>query len=484
MLDVLAFLQKIGKALMLPIASLPAASLLLRFGNIDYVKDLGLGSHVGGWLNHYLAPFLDAGGSAIFGNLPLIFAIGVAIGLAGDAVAALAAVIAYQVLANVLKAVPVAFSFVGEDAEINMGVIGGIIAGLVSAFLYARYHKIKLPDWLGFFSGKRFVPIVTSFAMVIVGLVLGVVWVPIQQGLDVFGRWVVDLGGIGSMIYLTSNRLLIPFGLHHILNSIAWFQIGSYTDAAGNVVHGDLTRFFAGDKTAGMFITGFFPIMMFALPGAALAIIHTAKPERRKDIASVFGGAALVSFLTGITEPIEFAFMFAAPFLFVIHAILTGVSGLIMAALGVKLGAGFSQGLIDYLINFPLGTKPILILPVGIAFGLAYYAMFRFMIVKFDLKTPGRENAEEESEPRDTAAGSLQAKAVDVLASVGGADNLHAIDACITRLRLVVKDEKAVDDRKLKGLGASGVMRLGQGAVQIVFGVQSEMLKDEIKKII
>ncbi|WP_271755294.1 PTS transporter subunit EIIC, partial [Cohnella sp. JJ-181] len=361
----LVFLQKIGKALMLPIASLPAASLLLRFGNIDYVKDLGLGNHVGGWLNHYLAPFLNAGGSAIFGNLPLIFAIGVAIGLAGDAVAALAAVIAYQVLVNVLEAVPVAFAFVGEDAKINMGVIGGIIAGLVASSLYAKYHKIKLPDWLGFFSGKRFVPIVTSFAMVIVGLVLGVVWVPIQQGLDVFGRWVVDLGGLGSMIYLTSNRLLIPFGLHHILNSIAWFQIGSYTDAAGNVVHGDLTRFFAGDKTAGMFITGFFPIMMFALPGAALAIIHTAKPERRKDIASVFGGAALVSFLTGITEPIEFAFMFAAPFLFVIHALLTGVSGLIMAALGVKLGAGFSQGLIDYVINFPLGTKPLLILPVG-----------------------------------------------------------------------------------------------------------------------
>ena len=479
----LAFLQKIGKALMLPIASLPAASLLLRFGNIDYVKELGLGQDVGGWLNHYVAPFLNAGGSAIFGNLALIFAIGVAIGLAGDAVAALAAVIAYQVLVHVLEAVPVAFSFIGEDAKINMGVIGGIVAGVVSAFLYERYHDIKLPDWLGFFSGKRFVPIVTSFAMVVVGLLFGVIWMPVQQALDLFGRWVVDLGGIGSMIYMTSNRLLIPFGLHHILNSIAWFQIGTFTDAAGNVVHGDLTRFFAGDKTAGMFITGFFPIMMFALPGAALAIIHTARPENRKNIASVFIGAAFVSFLTGITEPIEFAFMFTAPFLFVVHAILTGVSGFIMTAMGVKLGAGFSQGLIDYLINYSLGTKPLLIIPVGLCFGLLYYVMFRVIIVKFDLKTPGREAVEEATGHRSASASSLQTKAVDVLASIGGRGNIRAIDACITRLRLVVNDEKAVDDKKLRELGASGIMRLGQGAVQVIFGVQAEMLKDEMKKI-
>ncbi|MGO4546223.1 N-acetylglucosamine-specific PTS transporter subunit IIBC [Paenibacillus sp. 2TAB23] len=479
----LAFLQKIGKALMLPIASLPAASLLLRFGNIDYVKDLGLGANVGGWLNQYLAPFLNAGGSAIFGNLPLIFAIGVAIGLSGDAVAALAAVIAYKVLVNVLDAVPLAFDFIGQDTKINMGVIGGIVAGLVSSGLYKRYHNIKLPDWLGFFSGKRFVPIVTSFAMVAVGLLFGLIWAPVQSGLDIFGRWVVDLGGIGAFIFMTANRLLVPFGLHHILNSIAWFQIGSFTDAAGNVVHGDLTRFFAGDKTAGMFMTGFFPIMMFALPGAALAIIHTAKKERRKAVASIFIGAAAVSFLTGITEPIEFAFMFAAPLLFVMHALLAGVSGFIMATLGVKLGAGFSQGLIDYLINFSLGTKPLLMIPVGLCFGLIYYVLFRFAIVTFNLKTPGRETGEEKVGKDAAGTSSLASQAVDVLHSIGGAGNISDIDACITRLRLVVKDEHAVDDKKLKELGASGIMRLGKGVVQVIFGVKSEMLKDEIKKI-
>lgn len=481
----LAFLQKIGKALMLPVAALPAASILLRFGNIDYVKDFHMGS-AGQFINQYIAPFLAAGGAAIFDNLPLIFAVGVAIGLAGDAVAALAAVIAYQVLVTVQIKVPLVFTnIVGKDVELNMGVLGGIIAGLISAYLYKRFHTIKLPDWLGFFSGKRFVPIITSLVMVIVALLLGLVWGPVQMALDTFGRWVVGFGGIGSFVFLTANRLLIPTGLHHVINSIAWFQIGDYTDATGKVVHGDLYRFFAGDKTAGMFMTGFFPIMMFALPAGALAIIHTARKEKRKLVASIFIGTAFASFLTGITEPLEFAFMFAAPFLFVIHAILTGLSGFILYQLEVRHGFGFSAGFIDYAINYQLATNPLLIIPVGLAFAVVYYFLFRFIIVKFNIKTPGREDetAEDKADNKEKTAAASGSKAENVLHALGGSSNIVGLDACITRLRLVVKDESIVNDTQLKGMGAAGIIRLGKGAVQVIFGTQSEQLKDEIKKI-
>ncbi len=481
----LAFLQKIGKSLMLPVATLPAAALLLRFGAINYETEFHLGPAVGGFLNQYVAPFLLAGGDAIFSNLALIFAIGIAIGFAGDAVAALAAVIAYQVLIAVLSKVPAAMPWIADDAKLNMGVLGGILAGGVASYMYKKYHDIKLPDWLGFFGGKRFVPIVTSLSMVIVGLVFGVIWGPIQVALDNFGNWIVSLGALGAALFHFFNRLLIPFGLHHVLNAIAWFQIGSFTDAAGKVVHGDLTRFFAGDQTAGMFMTGFFPIMMFALPAAAFAIIHSAKPEKRKMISSVFVGVALTSFLTGITEPIEFAFMFAAPLLYIIHAVLTGVSAYIVTALGIKLGFGFSAGLIDYLVNYKLSTKPLLMIPIGLVFGVVYYFLFRFLIVKLDIKTPGREDDDLDEEGAQTGGGSssLRDKAAGVLEAIGGKGNVKDIDACITRLRLVLKDDKIVDEKALRSLGASGVMKLGQGSVQIVFGTQSEMLKDEIKKL-
>lgn len=482
----LAYLQKIGKSLMLPVATLPAAALLQRFGKIDYIKDFHLGNGFGGFINQFVAPFLLAGGDAIFNNLPLIFAIGVAIGLAGDAVAALAAAIAYEVLITVLEKVPVAFAnVVHTHTNLDMGVVGGIISGIISSYVFKRFHLVKLPDWLAFFSGKRSVPIITSLIMIIVAIILGLIWGPIQESLDTFGRWTVGLGGIGAAIFGIANRLLIPFGLHHIINNIAWFQIGSFRDSAGHEVQGDLARFFAGDETAGLFMTGFYPIMMFALPAGALAIIHTAKPEKRKVIKSVFFGVALASFLTGVTEPMEFAFMFAAPVLYVIHALLTGLSGFIVAYLGIKLGFGFSAGLLDYLISFQQATKPLLIIPVGLCFGIVYYVLFRFLIIKLNLKTPGRED---DLFPINStvppAKITIRDRAKFVLDSIGGADNIGSMDACITRLRLVVKNEKLVDDKRLKELGASGVMRLGQGVVQIIFGMHSELLKDEIEKIL
>jgi N-acetylglucosamine PTS system EIICBA or EIICB component len=482
----LAFLQKLGKSLMLPVATLPAAGILQGLALINYEKDWHLGANVGGFLNQYVAPFLNAGAGAIFGNLPLIFAIGVAIGFAGDAVAALSALISYLVLTKVLAIVPLQFSFINDDVVLNMGVLGGIFAGAWAAFLYKKYHNIKMPDWLGFFAGKRFVPIVTAGSMMVLAIFIGMIWSPIQDVISDFGNWVVGLGAVGAFIFGTANRLLIPIGLHHVLNTIAWFQIGDFTNAAGELVHGDLTRFFAGDKTAGMFMTGFFPIMMFALPGAAFAFIHTAKPEKRKLVASIFIGSAIASFLTGITEPLEFSFMFVAPLLYLVHAILTGLSMALMYILDVKMGFGFSAGLIDSLLHLKLTTNAWMLIPIGLAFFAFYYVLFRFIIVKFKLKTPGRED-ETEDEVEEVSVGGASAavssQAAKILQNIGGPSNIRNIDACITRLRLIVNDDKAVKDAALKQLGASGVMRLGQGAVQIVFGPKSEQIKDDIKKL-
>jgi len=485
----LAKLQKLGKSLMLPVATLPAAGILQGLGLIDYQKDIPLGA-LGAFLNQYVTPFMTSGALAILDNLPIIFAIGVAIGFAGDAVAALSALIGYMVLTRVLEKVPLQMPFIPDDVKLNMGVLGGFFVGLWSAYLYNKFHKIKMPDWLGFFAGKRFVPIITAASTMVLAVLIGMIWSPVQDAISAFGNWVVGLGGIGSFIFGTANRLLIPLGLHHVLNSIAWFQIGDYTNAAGEVVHGDLWRFFAGDPTAGMFMSGFFPIMMFAMPAAALAFMHTAKPSKRKLVGSIFIGSAVASFLTGITEPLEFAFMFIAPVLYVVHAILTGLSGLIMYVLDVHLGFSFSAGLIDYLVNLKLSTNAWLLLPVGLAFGVVYYLLFRILIVKLNLKTPGREDDGEESESTEGAVSSGAAiagndsQAAKVLANIGGEDNIVSVDACITRLRLVVKDDKAVNDSALKSLGAAGVMRLGQGAVQVVFGPKSEQLKDEIKNMI
>ncbi|WP_342440057.1 N-acetylglucosamine-specific PTS transporter subunit IIBC [Paenibacillus sp. FSL L8-0436] len=482
----LAFLQKLGKSLMLPVATLPAAGILQGLALINYEKDWHLGANVGGFLNQYVAPFLNAGAGAIFGNLALIFAIGVAIGFAGDAVAALSALISYLVLTKVLAIVPLQFSFINDDVVLNMGVLGGIFAGAWAAFLYKKYHNIKMPDWLGFFAGKRFVPIVTAGSMMVLAIFVGMIWSPIQDVISDFGNWVVGLGAVGAFIFGTANRLLIPIGLHHVLNTIAWFQIGDFTNATGELVHGDLTRFFAGDKTAGMFMTGFFPIMMFALPGAAFAFIHTAKPEKRKLVASIFIGSAIASFLTGITEPLEFSFMFVAPLLYLVHAILTGLSLALMYVLDVKMGFGFSAGLIDSLLYLKLTTNAWMLIPIGLAFFVLYYVLFRFIIVKFKLKTPGREDeTEDEIEEKSIggASAGVSSQAAKILENIGGPSNIRNIDACITRLRLIVNDDKAVKDAALKQLGASGVMRLGQGAVQIVFGPKSEQIKDDIKKL-
>jgi PTS system N-acetylglucosamine-specific IIC component len=387
-------LQKVGRSLQLPIAVLPAAGILLRLGQADVQAKLNLPDKV-------TAVFATAGG-AIFDNLPMLFCIGVAIGFAkkSDGSTALAALVGFLVYSNVLKAFPVTEAKVqaGADAAAtynNPGVLGGILMGLLSAVLWQRYHRKQLVDWLGFFNGRRLVPIIMAFVGTAMGVFFGLVWEPIGGVISDAGEWITGLGATGAGLFGLINRALIPIGMHQFVNTVSWFQIGDFTNAAGTVVHGDLNRFFAGDPTAGQFMSGFFPIMMFGLPAAAIAIAHSARPERRKAVMGMMISLALTSFVTGVTEPIEFSFMFIAPLLYVIHAVLTAISMAVTWALGVHAGFTFSAGAIDYGLNWSLATKPWLIIPIGLAFGAIYYVVFRFAITRFNLPTPGREPEEE-----------------------------------------------------------------------------------------
>ena len=453
-----AGVQQLGRALMLPIAVLPVAGLLLRLGQPDL---MGI-------------PVMAQAGDAIFGNLALLFAIGVAVGFAKDnnGASGLAGAIGYLVLTSVLKVI---------DAKINMGVLAGITAGISAGLLYNRYKDIALPSYLAFFGGRRFVPIATGFAMLLAGVVLGYIWPPIQQGIDAVGHWVIGAGEFGLFVYGVLNRILIVTGLHHIINTFAWFQLGDFTDAAGKLVHGDLSRFFAGDKTAGMFMSGFFPVMMFGLPAACLAMYRAARPENKAAVGGVLLSMGLTAALTGVTEPVEFAFMFLAPALYAIHAVLTGISMALMHALGVKLGFGFSAGLFDYLLNFGIAQKPLLLIPVGLAYFAVYYVLFTFFIKKFNLMTMGREEVAAGS----SAAASLGSKGSDrargFIGALGGAANLKSVDACTTRLRLQVASNDAVDEAALKALGSRGMIKPAAGSVQVVLGPEAELIADEIR---
>jgi PTS system N-acetylglucosamine-specific IIC component len=345
---------------------------------------------------------MSAAGDAVFANLPLLFAVGVAIGFArkADGSTGLAAVVGYLGFKAVYTVLAEASSYrLSNGDAVEMGVLGGVLVGVTTALLYERFHRTRFPSYLAFFGGRRFVPILAGVAGVVNGVVFGLLWPVFGRGFNAVGNWIVAHDVVGAGVYGTVNRLLVPTGLHHIPNSLVWFTFGDY-----NGTTGDLHRFFAGDPHAGGFMTGFFPIMMFALPAACLAIIHTARPERRKAIAGIMGSAALTSFLTGITEPIEFAFAFVAPLLFLVHAILTGVSMIVMNALGARDGFAFSAGFTDWALNF-LGTnheKPWLVFVVGPVFAVVYYFLFRFMIIRFDLKTPGREDPALEAWLTDT----------------------------------------------------------------------------------
>lgn len=447
-------LQKLGKALMLPVAVMPVAALMLRLGADDVFN----------------IPFIMKAGAAIFDNLPILFAIGIAIGLAKNnhGAAGLAGAVSYFVLTLVATSI---------NETINMGVLAGIIAGITAGLAYNKFYNTKLPDYLGFFGGRRFVPIITSFITLALGVIFGFIWPPIQSVLDAVGNWIIDAGVVGVSVYGFLNRLLIPTGLHHVINNIIWFVFGEFNGATG-----DLHRFFAGDPNAGIFMAGFFPMMMFGLPGAALAMIKTAKKENRKAVSLALLSVAFTSFLTGITEPIEFMFMFIAPVLYFAHAILTGISLGVCYLLGIKHGFGFSAGAIDYFLNMNLATNGWLIIPVGIVFGIIYYFLFVLIIEKMDLPTPGRLDEEAGRAEEIIADKGLSGLAKEYIEKLGGKDNILELDACITRLRLTVADSSNISDEELKSLGATGVIRPNKKNLQVVVGTKAELIVDEMKK--
>jgi len=481
MQKVLGALQKLGKSLMLPIASLPIAGILLRLGQADMLN----------------IPLLANSGDALFTNLPILFAIGIAVGLAEDSngAAGLAGAVAYFVLNAAGQAVNYALQvhsifmpaggFATSLTKIDTAVFGGIIAGVIAGLCYNRFHSIKLPDWLAFFGGRRFVPIVTSGFSLVIGGLIGTVWPTFQRGLDATSNWMVASGGIGEFAYGFLNRLLLPFGLHHIINTAVWFNFGTYTGADGKTVSGDLWRFFAGDPKGGVFTAGFFPIVMFALPAAALAMYVCAKKKNKATIGGALFSVALTAFLTGVTEPIEFMFMFLAPVLFVIHAALTGLSLVVCNLLGIRDSFTFSAGLFDYLINWTKAANGWMIIPVGLVFGAIYFFLFVFFIKKFNIKTPGREDDEEsESFSKLVEDNGFDEMAKRYITALGGAENIKEIESCITRIRLVLVSNAQLDDRTFKELGAAGVMKAGTQVTQIIVGTKVELLVDAMKKFL
>ena len=504
-------LQRIGKALMLPVAILPAAGILLAFGNAMHNEQL---VKLAPWLKMdvfvMISSVMEAAGQIIFDNLPLLFAVGTALGLAGgDGVAALAALVGYLIMnATMGKVMNITiddiYSYANGAKELSQanklpanalilgiptlqtGVFGGIIMGALAAWCYNKYYNITLPAFLGFFAGKRFVPIVTSVVAIITGIVLSFVWPPIQDGLNGLSKFLLNKNlTLTTFIFGIIERSLIPFGLHHIFYAPFWFEFGQYKDHAGDLIRGDQRIWMAQLKdgvpfTAGAFTTGKYPFMMFGLPAAAFAIYRNARPERKKVVGGLMLSAALTSFLTGITDPLEFSFLFVAPLLYVIHVLLAGTSFLVMHLLDVKIGMTFSGGFIDYILYGLLNwdrTYALLVIPVGLVYAVVYYFLFSFAIKKFNLKTPGREDQEQEI--RNSSVAKLP---FDVLDAMGGKENIKHLDACITRLRVEVNDKSKVDVQGLKALGASGVLEVGNN-MQAIFGPKSDQIKHDMALI-
>ena len=466
-----SYLQKIGKCMMLPVSVLPVAGILLGVGSANFP-----------WLPQIVSQIMAQSGGAIFSNLPLLFAIGVAIGLTdNDGVAALASTVGFAVF---LATMGVSAKLRGIETATNMGiptidtgVFGGIIVGLIAASVYSRFYKVRLPDYLGFFAGKRSVPIITAFAVIVAGVILSFVWPPIGNAINVFSNWAVHgQPALAFFIYGVVERALIPFGLHHVWNVPFFFQAGEFVDpSTGQKVRGEIARFIAGDPTAGH-MTGGYLFKMWGLPAAAAAITLAARPENRAKIAGIMMSAALTAFLTGITEPLEFAFLFVAPVLYVVHALLAGVAYAVCILLGIKHGFTFSHGLIDYVVLFPKSTNALWLFVLGPIWGVLYFGVFSFLIRKLNLMTPGREAVEEAAVAHSTGGDEF---ALQIVRALGGRSNIVNLDACITRLRVKLKDSSKVSADKLKALGAAGVVMVGDG-VQAIFGTRSDVLKTEI----
>ncbi|MDR2601058.1 MAG: N-acetylglucosamine-specific PTS transporter subunit IIBC [Spirochaetaceae bacterium] len=478
--------QRLGKSLMLPVACLPVAAILMGIGY--WLDPTGWGSNLAA------AGFLIKAGGAIIDNMGILFAIGVGVGMSkdGEGTAALSAMISWLLVQTLLS--PAAYSmFFGVPLEEVPAAFGkmqnqfiGIVSGLIGAACYNKFSSTRLPDALSFFSGRRCVAIVTAGATLILVLALAFLWPVIYGGLVMFGETIVSAGALGAGVYGFLNRILIPFGLHHALNSVFWFDVAGINDI-GKFWNASL----GGVKgQTGMYMTGFFPVMMFGLPAACFAMIHTAKTKKKKIAAGLLLSGALSAFFTGITEPIEFAFMFLAPPLYAVHAALTGLSLAITALLPVRCGFNFSAGLVDWVLSFkaPMAVNPLLILPFGAIYAVVYYAVFRFVIVKFNLKTPGREDDEEAAQDVKPAVagggGDTYAETARiVLEGLGGKENVVSLEYCATRLRVEIKDMDAVNDKKIKSAGVSGVIRPGKKSVQVIVGTKVQFVAEEVKKL-
>ncbi|WP_438446705.1 glucose PTS transporter subunit IIA [Gorillibacterium sp. sgz5001074] len=458
----MGYLQQLGRSLMLPTMALPVAAVLLWLGvmpwhalHMDQVGDL-----------------LQYSGKLIILYLPYLFAVGVAMGLTDNGgTAGMSALLSYFLFTQISA------RFAGT--EMQFGVFGGILIGILAAFSYRRFRFIQLPEYIQFFGGPRFVPLFMSFVTIFFSGLMVYIGPWLQTAFGAIATFLLSLDGFGAFVYGVGYRLLVPSGLHHILNNVYWFQLGAYQTADGTMVYGDIPRFFSGDPTAGTYMAGLYPIMMFALPAVAFAIIQEAREDLKPKIRATFLTAALASFLTGVTEPIEFAFLFVAPFLFVIHAVLSGAAMWIAYALDIHHGFSYSAGAIDFVINLHLSKHAWMIFPIGIVYAGIYYFLFRYAIVKFQLPTPGRE----EGSTIDEHAGDIPYRSPLILQALGGKNNIKTIEACITRLRLTLSNDKLMDINALKHLGAAGVIRLGAGNVQVVFGTFSELIREEIVRI-
>ncbi|MFL5516603.1 MAG: PTS glucose transporter subunit IIBC, partial [Gemmatimonadales bacterium] len=467
------WLQKIGKSLMLPVSVLPVAGILLGVGSAKFA-----------WLPPVVSNVMAQAGGAVFGNLPLIFAIGVALGLTGnDGVAALAAVVGFAVMVATMG---VMAPLVGYEPRaimgipsIETGVFGGILIGAIAAMLFNRFYRVQLPAYLGFFAGKRSVPILTAFAAVFAGIGLSLVWPPIGRAIDHFSHWAAAGNpALAFALYGVVERSLIPFGLHHIWNVPFFFEVGQYVDpATGKIIRGEIYRFTAGDPTAGNLAGGYL-FKMWGLPAAALAIWRTARPENRAKVGGIMVSAALTSFLTGITEPIEFSFLFVAPLLYALHALLAGLAYFTAIELGIRHSTTFSHGLIDYIVLFPHSSRGLWFLVLGPLWALMYYTLFRTLIVRYNLKTPGREVEDVAAAAAVDTGDSMAARLV---AAFGGGANIKSLDACITRLRVELNDVSLASAEALRALGAAGVVQVG-GGMQAIFGTRSENLKTDMEE--
>ena len=484
------YLQKIGKALMVPVAVLPAAAIMLGIGY--WIDPSGWGA------NSQLAAFLIKAGAAIIDNMAILFAVGVAYGLSKDkdGAAALAGLVAFEIVTTLLStgAVSQIMGIPQEEVHAAFGKINnqfiGILCGVISGELYNRFYKIELPKFLAFFSGKRFVPIITSVVMIVVSFILTYIWPIIYGALVTFGTSIAKLGPVGAGIYGFFNRLLIPVGLHHAVNSVFWFNVAGINDigrfwGSPDMAYADLPEILQGTYHVGMYQAGFFPIMMFGLLGACVAFIQTSKPENRTKIFSIMVAAGFTSFLTGVTEPIEFAFMFVAPVLYLLHALLTGVSLFLAASFNWMAGFSFSGGFIDFFLSLknPNANNPFMLVVLGLVFFVIYYFVFLFVIKAFNLKTPGREESEEEKAETIKVKTTNSELAETLVGLLGGADNIVEVDNCTTRLRLKVKDSANVKENEIKKL-VPGVLKPTKESVQVIIGPHVEFVATELKRIL